>query len=123
MRQQRISPNVISTRNEDFFHKVHSVVMTIPYGKVTTYGHIATVLGARLSARIVGYALNAVSIDERRIIPCHRVVNRNGDLSGKMHFESPNAMREALEAEGVEFIGERVNIQKHLWIPDDSFIY
>ena len=123
MRHQPISPNIISARNVDFYYKVQNVVLTIPYGKVTTYGHIAAFLGARLSARIVGYALNSVSIDDRRVIPCHRVVNRNGELSGKMHFETPYAMRDALVAEGIEFIGERVNLKKHLWIPDDSFIY
>ncbi len=113
------SLNILQTKNDDFFRRVHEVVLLIPYGKVTTYGHIATILGARSSARIVGYALNAVTLEERKNIPCHRVVNRNGELTGKMHFESPIAMRRALENEGVEFKGECVNMAKHLWIPEE----
>jgi len=108
---------VLKVKNEDFFLKVYEIVMNIPFGKVTTYGHIAKAIGARSSSRIVGYALNNIELNERKSVPCHRVVNRNGDLSGKMHFETPTAMREALEEEGVEFDGERVNLKKHLWEP------
>lgn len=99
----------------DFDIRVYEVTMQIPSGKVTTYGHIAAVLGVRSASRMVGYALNSVKGSDE--IPCHRVVNRNGELTGKMHFATPTAMREALEAEGVEFIGEAVNLKKHLWIP------
>lgn len=99
----------------DFFHRVYAVVMRIPFGKVTTYGAVARAIGAGRSARTVGYALNAVAGDDR--IPCHRVVNRNGELSGKIHFETPTMMRELLEAEGVAFEGERVVMEKHLWEP------
>jgi methylated-DNA-protein-cysteine methyltransferase-like protein len=118
--KRRVNLNILQTKSDDFFQRVHEVVLKVPYGMVTTYGHIAAILGARSSARIVGYALNAVSLEQREIIPCHRVVNRNGELSGKMHFETPYAMRQALENEGVEFIGECVNMAKHLWIPEDS---
>ncbi len=100
----------------DFDLRVYEVVMRIPYGKVTTYGHIAAAIGSRSASRMVGYALNAVK--NRHDIPCHRVVNRNGELTGKMHFATPTAMHEALEAENIEFIGEAVNMQKHLWIPE-----
>ena len=65
---------------------------------VTTYGHIAAALGLRSSARMVGWALNAIPVDQRLEIPAHRVVNRLGELSGKMHFETPHVMRERLEA-------------------------
>lgn len=102
----------------DFFLRVHELVKQIPFGKVTTYGHIAAALGARSSSRMVGWALNAVAHADRFDIPCHRVVNRLGELSGKMHFETPFVMRERLEAEGVTFNGEAVNLALHLWIPD-----
>lgn len=107
-----------SGKNVDFDIRVYAVTMRIPFGMVTTYGHIAAALGARSSSRMVGYALN--SVKGRDEIPCHRVVNRNGELTGKLHFATPTAMREALEAEGVEFIGEAVNMKKHLWIPSAS---
>lgn len=105
-----------SRASDDFDSRVYGIVVQIPFGRVTTYGHIAAALGARSASRMVGYALNAVK--NRVDIPCHRVVNRNGELSGKLHFATPTAMREALEAEDIEFIGEAVNMQKHLWIPD-----
>lgn len=102
-------------RNEDFFIRVYAVVCQIPFGMVTTYGHIGRALGLKSSARMVGWALN--SVPDRAEVPCHRVVNRNGELSGKMHFATPTLMRELLEAEGVELIDERVHMKKHLWIP------
>lgn len=107
-----------SKKNEDFFLRVHEIVCQIPFGKVTSYGEIGVVLGAKSSARMVGWALNGVH--DRVNIPCHRVVNRNGELSGKMHFATPTLMRELLEAEGVEFIGDAVNMGKHLWKPEIS---
>lgn len=103
----------------DFFEKVWSVVQTIPKGKVCTYGIIGEHLGLRSSARMVGWAMNAVNNQQRQThIPAHRVVNRNGELTGKMHFQTPTLMRALLEAEGIEFKGERVNMKKHLWIPE-----
>lgn len=102
-------------KNSDFFDRVYAIVQQIPFGRVTTYGHIAQALGAKSSSRMVGWALNAVI--DRVEIPCHRVINRNGELSGKMHFATPTLMRELLESEGVEFKGEAVILQKFLWIP------
>jgi len=107
----------IAPKNRDFFLRVYEIVAHVPYGRVTTYGHIAAALGAKSSARLVGYALNAVVSYDRRHLPCHRVINRNGELSGKHHFETPTLMREMLKAEGVEFVGDAVNLEKHLWIP------
>lgn len=101
----------------DFFERVYEVVRRIPSGKVTTYGAIAELLGMKSSARMIGWALNGVALRYRDDIPCHRVVNRNGDLSGRMHFETPFMMRERLEAEGVGFVDERVDLSKHLWQP------
>ena len=102
---------------QDFFDRVYDVVRRIPSGMVTTYGAIAEVLGMKSSARMIGWALNGVGLRERNDLPCHRVVNRNGDLSGRMHFETPFAMRERLEAEGVGFIDDRVDLAKHFWKP------
>jgi len=89
----------LNERHKDFFESVYDVVRLIPAGRVTTYGAIAKALGASSSARVVGWAMNAA----HRIpdIPAHRVVNRNGLLTGKIHFESPTAMQERLEAEGI----------------------
>ncbi len=101
----------------DFYERVYAVVKSVPAGKVTTYGHIAAALGARSSSRLVGWALNAVALSDRTDIPCHRVVNRLGELSGRMHFESPFVMRERLEAEGVTFDSDCVDLSRHLWIP------
>lgn len=106
-------------KDKDFFGKVFEVVAKIPQGKVTTYGHIAHFLGIRMSARMVGWALNSLAF-ERLDIPCHRVVNRNGELTGARHFPTPRYMREMLESEGVEFLGDRVNLEKHLWIPKEE---
>jgi O-6-methylguanine DNA methyltransferase len=110
------------TRSPDFFERVWEVVARIPEGHVTTYGHIAEHLGTKQSARAVGYALHAVaSSDEGPLaIPCHRVVNRFGALSGRMHFETPDVMEERLRAEGVAFTDDGcVDLEKHLWIPGD----
>jgi methylated-DNA-protein-cysteine methyltransferase-like protein len=102
-------------KEEDFFDKVFKVVAMIPFGKVTTYGHIAEVCGIKSSARTVGWALNSAKDSG---LPCHRVVNRFGALTGRMHFGSYDMMEELLLSEGVEFTEEGyVNMDKHLWIP------
>ena len=84
----------------DFFEQIYEVVKLIPKGRVTSYGSIAKFLSAAKSSRVVGYAMNACH-DYDPTIPAHRVVNRNGLLTGKMHFTSPTKMQELLEAEGV----------------------
>jgi len=100
---------------DDFYERVYILVRQIPRGKVTTYGHIARALGLRSGARLVGWALNAARY--RPDIPCHRVVNRRGELSGKMHFATPTLMRELLESEGVRVENDRVDLRRYLWIP------
>ena len=100
---------------ENFFERVYKVVAQIPYGKVTTYGHIAEVCGIRSAARTVGWAINGATSFG---LPCHRVVNRHGALTGKMHFGDPDIMETLLREEAVEFTKDgRVNMEKHLWIP------
>lgn len=105
----------INPDKENFFAKVFEVVEMIPRGKVTTYGAIAEYLGLRSSARMVGWALNSDKLNST--MPYHRVVNRNGQLTGAKYFPSPNMMRELLEAEGVEFIEDAVDIKKFFWKP------
>ena len=102
---------------KDFFKKVYSITKKIPYGKVTTYGDIAEACGIRSAARTVGWALNGCGLD----IPAHRVVNRYGALTGKIHFGDPNLMEEILRSEGVEFDDNGcVRLDKYLWKPKSS---
>ena len=82
--------------NEGFFKRVYEVVETIPAGRVTSYGAIAEYLGSKGSARMVGWAMNN-SHQQPGNIPAHRVVNRNGLLTGKQHFGNSNAMKQLLE--------------------------
>lgn len=101
-------------RKKDFFDRVYAVVKKIPYGKVTTYGHIAEVCGIKSSARTVGWALNGAKDSD---LPCHRVVNRFGALTGKLHFGSSFLMEELLRSEGIEFDKDgNVDLKKHLWL-------
>ena len=100
----------------DFFQRVYDVVRTIPVGRVTTYGLIAKKLGSASSARTVGWALNACHNDSS--IPAHRVVNRNGLLSGKHHFKGFNLMKQLLENEGIEVNDDKVvDFNIKLWNP------
>jgi methylated-DNA-protein-cysteine methyltransferase-like protein len=99
---------------QDFFKKVYAATKKIPYGKVTTYGDIAEACGIRSAARTVGWALNGCGPD----IPAHRVVNRYGALTGKIHFGDPNLMEELLRNEGIEFDKNGcVRLDKYLWRP------
>lgn len=100
----------------DFFDQVYQVVRLIPKGRVTSYGAIAKYLGAAKSSRVVGYAMNASHTMQD--VPAHRVVNRNGLLSGKMHFETPDTMQIALEAEGIKIREDQVqNFKGVFWDP------
>ena len=101
---------------KDFFDKVYEVVAEIPKGKVTTYGAIAEVCGIKSSARAVGWALNGAKDSN---LPCHRVVNRFGALTGKIHFGDPNLMRDLLESEGVKFDeNDCVIMKEYFWEPE-----
>lgn len=101
----------------DFFSQVYEVVKHIPPGRVTTYGAIARFLGTSGSARMVGWAMNA-SHTHPEFVPAHRVVNRAGLLTGKHYFDTPNAMKELLENEGIEFDGDQmIDFNKHFWDP------
>jgi len=103
----------------DFYSRVYQVALRIPTGRVTTYGAIAKALGEPRSARVVGYALNAPPPFLN--VPCHRVVNRIGFLSGGWHFGHPDVMRDKLRAEGVPFVEDyRVDLKAVLWEPWDD---
>ncbi len=100
--------------NKGFFERVYEIVRQIPCGKVATYGQIARLVGSPRSARQVGWALHVNP--EPYVIPCHRVVNREGKLSGAFAFGGLDAQRYLLMNEGVEFeSGDTVNLQKFLW--------
>ncbi len=104
------------TKDANFFQNVYEVVQLIPAGRVTSYGAIASYLGSKGSARMVGWAL--IASHAKSNIPAYRVVNRNGLLTGKQHFESPNAMQHHLEQEGVRVENERVvDFDKLFWDP------
>ena len=107
----------MTDKNDNFFERVYAVARQIPFGKVTSYGAIAKVLGAARSARMVGWAMNASHNLED--VPAHRVVNRKGLLTGKHHFDGTNLMQQLLENEGVEVIDNQIiDFEKHFWIPE-----
>jgi methylated-DNA-protein-cysteine methyltransferase-like protein len=99
----------------NFNKKVLDTVALIPLGKVTTYGAIAEFCGAKSSSRMVGYILSNNA--ENNSLPFHRVVNRNGELTGKFHFLTPVLMKELLVSEGIKFDEDRVDMKEHFWSP------
>ena len=104
-------------REENFFELVYQVARAIPKGRVTSYGAIAAFLGAKSSARMVGWAMNGSHVAKPKV-PAHRVVNRNGMLSGKMHFSSQEMMEQLLAKEGIKVDNDQiVNFEKHFWDP------
>lgn len=106
-----------SRLNEGFFERVYDITRLIPFGRVTSYGAIARYLGSGQSARMVGWALNA-SHTGSGFIPAHRVVNRNGLLTGKHHFGNSSTMRQLLENEGIIVENDRViNFREKFWDP------
>ena len=107
----------IRDKDTSFYDKVYAVVREVPEQRVTTYGAIARYLGSGKSSRLVGWAMNnAHSIKPE--VPAHRVVNRNGLLTGKMHFGSADLMQELLENEGIEIKDDQVQqLERVLWDP------
>ena len=102
--------------DSNFFSDVYDVVRLVPEGRVTTYGAIAEYLGSKGSSRMVGWAMNSAhSLPD---VPAHRVVNRQGMLTGKMHFQTPTRMQELLEGEGHTVENDRiVKFESVLWQP------
>lgn len=106
----------LSKKNTDFFDQVYQVVRLIPPGRVTSYGAIANYLSAKKASRMVGWAMNAAhKISD---VPAHRVVNRLGLLTGKMHFETPTRMEELLLLEDIVVVNNKIqNFQEKFWDP------
>lgn len=106
----------LSEKNKDFFDLTYQVCKEIPKGRVTSYGAIAKYLGAARGARMVGWAMN--NAHNMPDIPAHRVVNRNGQLTGKMHFSTPTEMEERLIAEGIKVKNDTIiNFKEVYWDP------
>lgn len=100
----------------NFFQDVYEVARLIPSGRATSYGAIAHYLGTKGSARMVGWAMNGAGAHPD--VPAHRVVNRQGLLTGKAHFNPPSAMQERLEAEGVKVVNDKIqDFDKVFWDP------
>lgn len=107
-------------REENFFELVFEIARQIPKGRVTSYGAIASCLGTKSSARMVGWAMNGAG-RVRPKVPAHRVVNRLGILSGKHHFSPPGIMEKLLKKEGVKVKNDQVvDFKKHFWDPAEE---
>lgn len=106
----------INNKHKDFFKSVFEVVLLIPEGRVTSYGAIAKYLGSAKSSRMVGWAMN---VSHKILeIPAHRVVNRNGLLTGKFHFGNNNIMEQKLRSEGILVENDQIlEFKKHFWDP------
>jgi len=104
-------------KTDNFFEKSYAIARLIPFGRVTSYGAIATYLGAARSARMVGWAMNN-SHNQKEEVPAHRVVNRKGLLTGKHHFDGTNLMQQLLENEGIVVIKNQIQDFKTIfWDP------
>lgn len=102
---------------ENIYNAIYDVVRMVPKGRVTTYGAVAAAIGAKSGARLVGYAMN-LSMNVTPKVPAHRVLNRNGMLTGKHHFSPPEKMQQLLEKEGVKVENDTVvNFERHYWDP------
>ena len=111
----------LNDKNKDFFQMVFEVVKLIPSGRATSYGAIANYLGAKSGSRMVGWAMNSAHSNPE--IPAHRVVNRNGLLTGKMHFNSPSLMQELLEKEGIKVVDDKIeNFSLIFWNPSEELL-
>ncbi|OJW82356.1 MAG: cysteine methyltransferase [Bacteroidetes bacterium 46-16] len=106
-----------AANKENIFDIIYEVVRCVPKGRVTTYGAVAAAIGARSGARMVGYAMNAC-FGVKPKVPAHRVVNRNGELTGRFHFATPGLMQELLEKEGIKVEDDTVcEFKKLFWDP------
>ena len=104
-------------KHQQFFEKVYEIVKQIPTGRVTTYGAIASCLGTKSSARMVGWAMNNAHFLENKI-PAHRVVNRKGLLTGKFHFPTLTFMEEQLKKENIKVVDDLIiDFKNVFWNP------
>ena len=112
---------MIKNNNNSFFQKVYEIARLIPYGRVTSYGAIARYLGSGSSSRMVGWAMNASHTQND--VPAHRVVNRNGILTGKNHFEGSKIMQQLLQSEGIKVKDDKIiNFKKLFWDPQTELL-
>lgn len=110
-------PNMAKKEAPDLYENIYEIVRLIPKGRVSTYGHIAAAIGMKSGARVVGYAMNNAH-GRKPKVPAHRVVNRNGMLSGKAHFGPGDEMADALRKEGIQVVDDQVqNFRELLWDP------
>lgn len=108
-------------KDESFFELVYEIARQIPRGRVTSYGAIAAALGTKLSARMVGWAMNGAHRVKPKV-PAHRVVNRIGMLTGKHHFHPPSKMETLLKKEGIKVKNDKVvDFEKRFWDPAKEF--
>ena len=120
MKKLKITSPKSEEKKYTFFDDVFAVALQIPKGKVTSYGAIANYLGTKMSARMVGWAMNAAHQSPLNI-PAQRVVNRNGILTGKHHFETPERMQELLEKDGLEVKADTVvDFKNKFWDPSKA---
>ncbi len=114
----------MNNKNNEFYESVFDIVRQIPHGRVTSYGAIAAYLGSKKGSRLVGWAMN-ISHQVLPYVPAHRVVNRIGLLTGKMHFSDEREMQSLLESEGILIVNDQVqNFNDVFWDPfslDRSF--
>jgi methylated-DNA-protein-cysteine methyltransferase related protein len=109
-------------KDDTFFSHVFEVAKCIPYGRVTSYGAIASYLGTGRSARMVGWAMNASHLQPENI-PAHRVVNHQGLLTGKHHFDGPDVMKQLLECEGIIVVNDKVqDFSRLFWDPSKELL-
>jgi methylated-DNA-protein-cysteine methyltransferase-like protein len=120
MKKKPIAATKTRQKANNFFEDVYEVVKLIPRGRVTSYGAIARYLGTAMSARMVGWAMNAV---HGLPVPAHRVVNSQGLLTGKAHFETPSTMQKRLEKEGIKVANDKIiDFKKCFWDPSRELI-
>lgn len=111
-----------TVKEYSFFQDVYDVARQVPKGRVTSYGAIAAYLGSRLSARMVGWAMNSAHAAKPKV-PAQRVVNRNGILTGKHHFATESLMEELLKKDGVTVKDDAVvDFNKRFWDPSKELI-
>jgi methylated-DNA-protein-cysteine methyltransferase-like protein len=121
--KKKLRPESKKGTDYTFFENVFDVARLIPRGRITSYGAIAKYLGTGRSARMVGYAMNSCGT-QIPPIPAHRVLNRNGQLTGKHHFSPASLMQTLLEKEGVKVKNDKVlDFEKVFWDPAEHLIF
>jgi methylated-DNA-protein-cysteine methyltransferase-like protein len=110
-------------KTENIYEIIYDIVRCVPKGRVTTYGAVAAAIGLKSGARLVGYAMNNCG-DAKPKVPAHRVLNRNGMLTGKHHFDTPDKMQRLLEKEGIKVKNDLVqDFDKRFWDPSAELTF